>query len=46
MISYDYIDLPLTLLRRIIEWHEEFDATLDTGVSDEWEENTSVKNTR
>ena len=38
MISYDYIDLPLPLIRRIIDWHKEFDATLDTGFSDEWEE--------
>jgi hypothetical protein len=43
MISYDYIDLPLPLIRRIIDWHGEFDATLDevisgTGPSDEWSE--------
>jgi hypothetical protein len=43
MIPYDYIDLPLPLMRRIIDWHEEFDATLDevisgTGPSDEWDE--------
>ena len=35
MIPYDYIDLPLPLVRRIIDWHEEFDATLDEGISDE-----------
>jgi hypothetical protein len=43
MIPYDYIDLPLPLIRRIIDWHEEFDATLDevtshTGPSEEWDE--------
>lgn len=43
MISYDYIDLPLPLIRRIIDWHKEFDATLDevlseAGPGDEWEE--------
>jgi hypothetical protein len=43
MIPYDHIDLPLSLIQRIIDWHEEFDATLDevvsgTGPSDEWHE--------
>jgi hypothetical protein len=43
MIPYDHIDLPLPLIRRIIDWHEEYDATLDevtsnTGPSEEWYE--------
>jgi hypothetical protein len=43
MISYDYIDLPLPMIRRIIDWHKEFDATLDevtsdTGSSEAWDE--------
>ena len=38
MIPYDYIDIPLSLIRRIINWHEEYDATLNEGISDEWEE--------
>ena len=37
MISYDYIDLPLSLIRHIIDWHEEFDATLETGQTDRWQ---------
>ena len=43
MISYEYIDLPLSLVRRIIDWQEEYDETLDDitsgkGWSDEWVE--------
>jgi hypothetical protein len=38
MIPYDNIDLPLPLIRRIIDWHEEFDATLNADFSDEWDE--------
>jgi hypothetical protein len=43
MISYDCIDLPVPLIRRIICWYEEYDSTLDEatsgiGPSDEWEE--------
>lgn len=42
MIPYDYIDLPLPFIRRIVDWHEKFDATLDevtsgTGPCDEWD---------
>jgi hypothetical protein len=29
MISYDHIDLPLALVRRIIAWQQEYDGTLE-----------------
>jgi len=38
MIPYDYINIPLLLIRRIVDWHEEFGAALYEGVTDEWEE--------
>ena len=38
MIPFDCIDLPLSLIRRIIDWHEEFDATLNETPDVEWKE--------
>ncbi|MCL1875426.1 MAG: hypothetical protein FWF87_04105 [Synergistaceae bacterium] len=34
MISYDNIDIPLSLIRRIIDWHEEFDKIAGEATSE------------